>query len=193
MTITTALDTLNITIGDSNNFALTPEEKTRALTDAFNDPHAVTEAWDSSLTFDTSTSSYTVPITIAVVREINIDRDGTGFYEPIAQDLYDIVDGQIRFAPNAKYLITQGKTLYIKGVKKLLSTDTIADDVEGVNLQEYIIALATIKCIDILLNKKVMSFLKNDTSVGELVAVRREKQQTINEYRNRIRRLYESV
>jgi hypothetical protein len=189
MTFDESLAKLNIELGDSSNFAFTPEEKTRAMTNAWNDNFVVVEEWDDSLTFVNTSSEYTLPSTVKNIHDIYIDRDSTGFKEPIPSDLYIIVDGVIRFSKKAYYYIPTNSVLYIKGVNKVTISDTIDDN--NTKLIEYVLSLAQVRCLKLITNKRALSFLKNDTSMAELVAARREAEKDIVYYRQQFRRDYE--
>lgn len=54
MTFNETKEELDITLGDSEDVTFTPEEKTRALTKAWNDPYVVKTVWDTTTTFDSS-------------------------------------------------------------------------------------------------------------------------------------------
>jgi hypothetical protein len=185
-------DELNITLGDSGSVTFTPEEKQRALQKAWKDPYVVKTVWDISLTYDSQTYQYAVPTGVTTVKDIYLSPSNTAYDPPekIASDLWEVVDGYIQFKSLASSIIPQGNTLYIKGNYKYdYATDTITDN----NTQEYVIALAGYNTLTLLGFKKANLFLKNDTTMGELVALRRELKQDVVEARGKLAREFEAA
>lgn len=179
MDFATFLETLNIALGDTDDFTFTPEEKTRALTEAFNDPYVVTDDWDTSLTFVTGTYQYALPAGVTSVKDISIKADNSQDYpEKISSNLWEVVGTNIQFKPGAD-VIPSGYTLYVRGNDKT----TIADTVSSVRLQEYILKLAQYACLSQLGNKRALRFLKNDTTMNELITLKRDLQQDVANYR----------
>lgn len=180
-------DKLNIRLGDTDNFTFTPEEKQDALTEAFNDSHVLTPVWDSSLTYDVGTYQYALPSGVSVVQDVYIKNDNN-LDEPgkIDSNLWEIVDGNLHFKPGST-VIPDGWTIYLKGYTKYDSDDTIAET----GVWEYILNLAQLKLMRMLGVKKSLRFLKNDTSMAEVVAIKRELENEVNEYRRRLPRSWE--
>ena len=191
MDFATLLSTLNIDLGDTDNFTFTPEEKTRALTEAFNDPYAVKIVWDSSTVFDTVTYQYAIPGTMNTVKDVYISASNSTSDEPekISANLWEIVGSNIQFKNGANKVIPDGFTLYIKGNYKYTISDTVAET----NLQEYILSVAQLKCLKSLGTKKLNRFLKNDTSVAEIVGWRNVLTQEVAEARRRLPRDFEAL
>lgn len=185
------LEQLNINLGDTDNFTFTPEEKTRALTEAFNDSYAVKTVWDSTTVFDTETYQYAVPGTMNTVKDIYLSASNSTSDEPekISANLWEVIGTNIQFKNGANRVITDGFTLYIKGSYKY----TIADTVTETNLQEYISTVAQLKCLKSLGTKKLNRFLKNDTSVAEIVGWRNVLTQEVAEARRRLPRDFEAL
>jgi hypothetical protein len=191
MDITSALSTLDTVLGDSGDTTFTSTEKTRALTKAWNDPYVVTNVWDTSLTYTQGTYQYTLPAALNTLQDIYISPQGSTqpFPSPINSDMWELVNGKIQFRQRADYLIPNGYTLYLKGHYKLLTTDSIADT----NLQEYVLALAGFNTLTMLGHKKANLFVKNDTTMSELIGLRRELLAEVKEYRTRLPKEYESA
>jgi hypothetical protein len=183
------LEELNTQLGDTDDFTFTPEEKTRALTEAFNDSSVVKVIWSSATTFDASTYQYAIPGTMDTVKDIYISTSNSTSDEPekISANLWEVVGANIQFRNGANSTIPQGYTLYIKGNYKYTISDTVAET----KLQEYILSLAQLRCLKSLGNKKLNRFLKNDTSIAEIVTWKRELQQEVSEYRRSLPRDYE--
>ena len=112
------------------------------------------------------------------------------FPESISPDLYEIVDGYIQFRNLANSIIPSGWTLYLKGNYKY---DYTADTLPTDNLQEYVIALGSYNTLTLLTYAKVNLFLKNDTTLSELIALKRELKQEVLELRGKLQRSYEGA
>lgn len=182
---------LNLRLRDTNNFTFTSDEKEEALIEAFNDALVVTSSWDSSLTFYTNTFQYARPATVDVVQDIYIKRSNTNDTEPekIDSKFWEVVNVTIHFKSGANNIIPDGYTLYLKGKNKYATSDTIAET----NVQEYVLNLAQLNCLKMLGTIKALSFLKNDTSMGEIVAVKRELEREVARYRQRLPRTFENA
>lgn len=185
------LTQLNIRLGDTDNFTFTSDEKTSCLTEAFNDNLVVTEIWDSTLTFDVSTYQYAKPSGVSTVQDIYIRPGNSNDTEPerISSNLWEVVGANIQFKNNANGIIPDGYTLYVKGKTKATTASTISD----VNLQEFILNLAQLNCLNMLGVKKALKFLKNDVSMSEIIAMKRELERKVGEYRRRLPRQFESA
>ncbi len=174
---------LNIRIGDSDNFTFTPEEKTSALTEAFNDDYVITDKWSTSLIFAQGTYQYALPSGVDVILDIGIKPDNSsGEPESISSNLWEVWDGVLQFKNSASNIIPSGYTLYLKSKTKYGSADIVTE----VNVQEYLLNLAQLRLYKIMLAKKSMRFLKNDTTVGEIVTVKRDLEQDVAKYRQRL-------
>lgn len=187
-----SLEAVNIRLGDTNNVTFTPEEKIQAVQRAWDDSAAVTESWDTSLTYDSATSDYTLPSGTANVLSISLRPSNSTDTEPegIDQGLWEVFDGSIRFRNNARAYIEDGSSLYLKTYRKLdYDTDTITDK----KLQQYVVALGAWNTLEMLGYKKANLFLKNDTTMGELITLRRELQRDITRLRSSLPRAFVSV
>lgn len=192
MTFDETKDELNITLGDSEDVTFTPEEKIRALTKAWNDSYVVKVVWDSALTFDSSVYQYAIPTGVDTIKGVYISASNSSSDnpEPIDASLWSVIDGNIHFTPTAGRTIPTGYTLYIKGGKKL---DPATDTLDTVGLQEYVIALAGYNTLGMLGFKKANLFLKNDTSMSELITLKRDLKDDVREARAKLLREYEAV
>ena len=182
MQFTNFLTQLNLMLGDSNNFALSTDQKSQNLTAAFNDNWAVTVAWDNSLTFSISQYQYAIPPTITNVTDIYLERDVSQFPEAISRELWEVVQGNIQFNNMAHWTIPDTYPLWLKGYYKIQTTDTITD----VRLQQYILSLAGWFCLRNLTYTKLNSFLRNDTTIQELIASRTEMMRDITTFRQQL-------
>jgi len=191
MTYAQSLVELNIILGDTSNVTFTIEEKGRALTKAWKDQYVVRTVWDSTLTMTSTDFNYTVPASMTTVKDIYISTsDSTqDFPEPISSDLWEVVDGVIQFLPKANVIIPTGYTLYIKGNYKL----TVSDTITSPNLEEYVLDVAGVNTLKLLGFKKANLFLKNDVTLGELIALKRELEQDVRQGRLRLQKEYENA
>lgn len=187
------LDELNITLGDTDNVTFTPEEKQRALRKAWNDAYVVTPVRNTALTFTLGTYNQALPSGITTVTGISLSPSNTltaDFPYSVSGDLYSVIGGTIYWKNAANSVIPTGYTLYVNGNYKLdPDTDTITD----VNMQEYVIALAGYNSLTLLGHKKANLFLKNDTTMAELITLRRELKQEVLELRGKLARAYEGA
>ena len=190
MDFTDTKNELNIILGDSGDVTFTNEEKERALKKAWNDPYVVKTVWDTSLSFTSGTYQYEIPSTMTTVKDIAISRSNsaTDFPQPIDSDLWDVVDGQIQFANN--YIVPTGYTFYVKGVYKL---DWNFDTLDTPSMQEYVLSNAGYQTLTLLTHKKANLFLKNDTTMGELIGLKRELRNDMKEARLNLQREYEGT
>lgn len=183
---------MNITLSDSDDVTFTPEEKGRALQRAWKDSYVVKRIWDDTLTFTQGTYQYTIPATLTTVTDIYLSPSNStsDFPDPISQDLWEVVDGDIQFKGLANSIIPTGWTLYLKGNYKF---DYTADTLDSPNLEEYVIALGAYNTLSVLAYKKVNLFLKNDTTLSELIALKRDLKQEVLELRAKLQRSYEGA
>jgi hypothetical protein len=190
MDATAFLNELNIRLGDTDNFTFSTEEKTSAVTEAINDQYVVEEVLDSSLTYANGTWQYAVPSGVTVVQELlmNISQD-SGAPDRISNEAWEVVGNTINIDYRYRDTLRDGRTLYIKGLNKPDNTDTITNK----GLQEYVLALALYNTLKTLTNKKMNRFLKNDTTMAELINVRGLMWRDVEEYRKRVRRQYVSA
>lgn len=193
MDYTETLEQMNITLGDSDNVTFTPEEKARALQKAWKDSYTVKRVWDESLTFTQGTYQYQIPTGMTTVTDIYLSPSNnttTDFPDPISQDLWEVVDGNIQFKNLANSIIPSGWTLYLKGNYKYdWNSDTLPTDA----LQEYVIALGAWNTLTLLTYKKANLFLKNDTTMAELISLKNSLKQEVLELRGKLQRSFEGA
>ena len=176
---------LETTIGDAASITFTPEEKTRALKKAWNDSYVVKTVIDSTTLWATNTFSYAVPTTLRTVKDVYTQQNVVAGTESISADLWEVVDGQLIFRTAATSLFNPGDAIYIKGNYKY---DYLSDTITDTSLQEYIIASAGFNTLSLLGFKKANLFLKNDTSMSELIGLRRELDAERKELRAKLHR-----
>ena len=194
MDFTSVTADLNTLLSDNDNFAFTTTEKTRYLTEAWNDSYVFNDVIENSLVFSVNTYQYTKPAALTTIKEVSIPRAATGsgyvdYPEPIAKDLWKVAAGYLQFDPHARYIIPDQTTLYLRGNYKLLTTDNLATNAQ----KEYVLALAGLRALKGLGFKRVMRFLKNDTSMGEIITMKRDMEMEVKEYRKRFQREFEGM
>lgn len=180
MTYAEAQDTLDIDLADSDNFTFTPEEKQRALTQAWNDPFNVTTVWDETLAYDVNGYQYTKPTTLENVKSLYYKNTAEPFPVRLEAGSWEATADSIYITPEARYTIPDGATLICKGVKQLTTADDVADD-----RQEYVLKVARYNLLSMLGGKKVNKFLQNDTTTAEIMAMRQTLEKDIAAMRRR--------
>jgi len=185
-------DEVNITLGDSGDITFTPEEKARAVQKAWKDSYVVKTVWDTTLTYSSTTYQYAIPTSMNTVKDIYISPTNSSDVPPqkIERSLWEVVDGNIQFKNNASGFIPDGYTLYIKGNYRY---DYTADTLDSENLQEYVIALGAWNTLTLLTYKKANLFLKNDTSMAELISMKRDLKQDVMELRGKLQREFQGA
>jgi hypothetical protein len=191
LTFAAGLTELDIVLADGANVTFSVNEKTRALTRAWQDSYIVNAVWDSSLTYTQGTYQRTLPATLTSLQDIYIALSGASqpFPEPISNDLWDLVNGQIQFAPLADAVIPNGNVLYLKGRFKLTTNDSI----NSTTMQEYVMSLAGANTLTLLTHKKANLFVQNDVTMSELIGLRRELMADVKELRTKLLHEYESA
>jgi hypothetical protein len=185
MTYTEAQDELDILLGDSDNFTFTPEEKQRALKDAWRDRYIVTKATDSSEIYSQSTNNYTI-VGLTTVTDVQYNITGQ-WPESLTSDAYSYNSGILTIDKNFRYEIPTGSTLTVKGNYKL----TIADEITNEQQIEYVLALAHYNTLKLLGAKKTNRFIKNDTNMNEIIALRNALTVDIRNLRQGLEQSYE--
>jgi len=185
-------DQMNITLDDTEDVTFSPERKARSMQKAWKDAYVVKKVWDETLTFTQGVFSYAIPVSMTTVTDISLSPSNSNSDAPtyISQDLWEVVDGNIRFKNRANSIIPTGYTLYLQGNYKY---DYTADTLPTDALQEYVIALGAYNTLTMLTYSKVNLFLKNDTTLSELIALKRELKQEVLELRGKLQRSFEGA
>ena len=161
--------------------------KNDSLTTAWNDSWVGTSVWDSSTTFTPGTWQYPLPATVTTVHDIYLQRDDYQYPEPLDATMYEIVAGNIQFNALARIIIDDNYTLYIKGFYKLKLSDTLTTP----DLQNYVINLAAQKLLAKFGFMKVFRFLQNDTSLADILNLRKQVDLDVATYRQLLQREFE--
>lgn len=161
---------------------ISSDRLTQAVTQAWRDQWVARAIFDTtSLTYTAGTYQYTVPSTMTTVDAIYIQRSTSIPPEEIASELWEVVGGNILFSSKSSQVIPSGYALQVRGKYKLTSTDSILTSNQA--LQNYVVNLAALIVLRQLGFSRVMAFLKNDTSMSELVAFRNMVEQDVLRYK----------
>jgi hypothetical protein len=109
--------------------------------------------------------------------------------QQIDRRLYKIINGTIYFVDDVTRWLDDTYTLYIKGRYKLATTDSLTTD----NLVNYVISLAAYLLLKRLSYKMTLLFLKNDTTMGDIINARRDMQADMLMYKQALLREFEAV
>jgi len=186
-TFADALTELNIRLGDDDNFTFTPEEKTSALTTAWRDRYVVNTVVDTNNTFNVSTQNYTIN-NVTSVSEVSYSNDST-WGDPLPSDAWSFSAPTLSFDQAYRYQIPASATIRVKGKYKLTTTDDITDDM----VFEYVLKLAHLQTLTLLGAKKTNRFIKNDTNMNEIIALRNSLATEIIGMRQGFQQAYERV
>lgn len=159
-----------------------------AVKSAWKDGYVSTQAYDNSLVFDSSVYEYTLPETISVVDSIYVKQSSASNPTPISADLWEVINGVIHFNNDAIRYLETGNQLHIRGKYKLTASDLLPN--ENPTLQEYVVALASWIVLKQIGFTKILSFLRNDTSMSELIQFRREIERDVKAYRTQLQTSY---
>lgn len=187
MDFATGLSTLNIILGDTDNFTFTTEEKTRALTEAWRDRYVTTTASNTSNIFDSSIQDYTVT---GIPVPVDLDYSTAGTWGlPLPSDAWHMSGNTLTINEGFRYIIPQGATLRIRGRYKLTITDSITNE----QMQEYVLTLAHLATLKLLGAKKTNRFIKNDTNMNEIIALRNSLALDVRNLRQGLQSTYERM
>lgn len=155
---------MNTQLRDPADNAFSEAEKLEALTQAVEDDYVYVITEDSTLTTVYHRRQYTqLDSSYTSILDAGIDLEGFGFPKPLPGEAYTFVDGNLNITNRFKEL-PAGKKLYLTVAKKLTINDEIPDSHVG-----YVLNLAVANCAQFLVNIKLNRFLKNDTTMAELV------------------------
>lgn len=182
------LTTLNIRLGDTDNFTFTEAEKYEAIDESIKDPFVVEDVFIDTESFSTSNFRQALPSTITTVTDILYRESSDEFPDPLPQSLWQIRGGYIYWDKRARWTLTNGYGIFLEGWLKYETTDTIDDP----GLQEYVLNLSIYNTLKLLTGKLTNRFLKNDVSMAELVAARNAAQTEVERYRRQAKRNWQS-
>ena len=190
------LTQLQVATGQLNLFTFTIDQLTQALTQAWLDKFVGNIVYDSSTVYNMGTWQYPVPSTMTTVRDIYIIKPetnllgaGGNYPEKISQDLYEVVNGQIQFTQITQNFINDTVTLYIKGYYALTVNDPLLTD----GLINYVLANAAYILTKDLIYSRIFVFLRNDTTLADIINARKDLFQDMLFYRQALLREFESL
>jgi hypothetical protein len=188
LSFTQALTQLTLFTSQTSNFTFSTDEITQALQSAWNDTYVCNVVWDSSLSFVSGTWQYPIPATLTTVRGLYFIRTASDSPEPVGSDLYEVVAGNLQFNRQVDRWLSATYTLYIKGLYKL----TISDNLTSDNLVNYVINLAAEILLNNLVLKRTFVFLRNDTTLADIVRALQVVQGNVLRYKQAILREFEA-
>jgi hypothetical protein len=185
-----ALTQLKLLTSQTTNFTFTDDELTQALTEAWQNSYVCNPVFDSSTSFQSGTFTYAIPATMTVMQSIWYNPTTSTPLQLLDRRLYTIPgDGTFVFIDDACRWLSDTYTLYIKGRKKLAITDNLTTD----GLVNYVISLAAFMLLKRLALKSAFQFLKNDTSMSEIIAIRNSFQSDVLTYKQALQREFEAI
>lgn len=154
---------LNLRLRNTNNRMLNDAEVVDALTNAYNDPYVYQVVLDNSTTSVAYQAQYAVPSTLSTVLDIRLDSNADGYGDNVDSSAWEQIGDQIYFNRNHKNMLS-GKPLIMIGIQQLGVADLIPDLV-----QDYLLTMANIACVEMFKNGYAGFFLKNSVTMGELI------------------------
>lgn len=189
MNFVAGLVELNTLLNDGDNFTFTTDQKTQALTNAWNDSDVVRPVWDGSVIFSVNSYQYAIPASMTMVKDIYLERYTGAFPEPIGNELWEVVAGNIQFLHNAHLVIPDSYQLWIKGGYKLTTNDSL----DTVALQNYVVSKAAYLTLRQLAYMKGLRFLRNDTTMADIVNLRNQMREDMQMWRLQLQREFQAA
>lgn len=155
---------LNVELRDSDNATFTDAEKVEALTKAIEEEAVAVVEESNATTFTNGTRNYGLGPNIRQIYSIGIDPSNQGNPYPLDKESYDWTAPNLTFQAPYVQGIPTNTVLYIKWLRKL----TIADDIPA-QVYPYVLNQAVYYTTRLLLAGKINRFLRNDTSVSEIL------------------------
>lgn len=171
---------MNTQLRDTGDKTFSIVEKTEALTGAFEDEY-VCGVEEQTLTVVDQRRKYTLDDTIKSVLSVGFDYANDGFPTPLPASATSFVGGSLVIDRSYMNLYA-GKKLYLNVMVKY----TIDDDLPEF-LTSYVLNLGIANCAEYLSNIKINRFLKNDTTMGELLARINRAEQKAQRLRRTLR------
>lgn len=151
-------------LSDTDNATFSDDEKTEALTKAIEESVVAVRETNTSSTFTLGTRDYTLADEVQAVYGVSIDITATGAPFPIDGNAWQFNPPNLTFRTEYATGIPTNAVLYIDWLRKL----TIADDIPS-QLVPFVLNQAIFNTTQMLLSRKINRFLRNDTTVAELL------------------------
>lgn len=185
-----ALTALNTKLDDADNFTFSVAQKTDFLTEAWNDEYVVADVFNTDLlTFSSGTQEYDLTDIADTFSVTGIyyepAGDGTGF-EPLPAGAYEMVTDTLLHISNTFRGLRDGATLAVKGYSKLATDEELPE-----RIQDYVLKLAQLLALNGLMMKRLNRFLKNDTTMADILNAKNQLERDVAKYRQKFRRQYE--
>jgi hypothetical protein len=155
---------LNKKLRDADNGTFTDDEKIDAVTSAIEEGLVGVVEFDTSKTFVQGTRIYNLGNNIRAVYDIKMDTALTGNFRTISGDAYEYTVPNLRFRSRYSLNIPTGAVMEIAWFRKLTAADDIPD-----YAVPYVLKMAIYNTTQLLGAGKVNRFLRNDTSMGEIL------------------------
>lgn len=162
--ITDILTRLNIELRDTDNVTFSVLEKTEALTRAIEEEVVAVIEEDASTVLVQGGRTYPLNSQVRNVLGIDIDTGNTGLPIPLDAEAYTFIAPNLTLASSYINGLPAGSVLYINWLRKLITTD----DFPAV-LVPYILNKGIYYTTEELASGKVNRFLRNDTSLAEII------------------------
>lgn len=186
-----ALTQLKLLTSQTTNFTFTDDELTQALQQSWQDSYVCNKVTDTSLSYVAGTWQYAIPATLTTVTGLRFQRTSTDFPEPIDRSLYNVntATNSIEFVLNAPIWFDAGQTLLVDGRYKLTTNDLLLTDA----LINYVLSNAAYVMLRNLYLKRNFVFLRNDTTMGDIINARRDMQADMLRYKQSLQRDFEAA
>lgn len=155
---------LNKKLRDTDNATFTDDEKVEAITAAIEEGLVGVAEFDTSKTFTNGVRLYNLGNNIRAVYEIKLDTAQNGDFRSLTGDAYEYLVPYLRFRMKYAQSIPTGAVMEIAWFRKLTATDDIPD-----YAVPYVLKMAIYNTTQLLGAGKVNRFLRNDTSMGEIL------------------------
>lgn len=177
VTTATLLSRLRTLLRDSGDTTYSLVEKNEALRQAIeDDPFVFRIARDEDTTIATGVNSYELADGFEDLLQLLIDVGDDGFPIPLNPAGYEVIDGTIWLRRNNRHL-PDGKALVQIGKKKLKFGDNLPPYLVG-----YVLHTAAAYLLELLVSDKTGRFLKNDTSMSEIMGAISNHRQVAARY-----------
>jgi hypothetical protein len=190
LAFTDALTQLKLLTSQGNNFAFTDDELTQALTEAWNDTNVGRKVTDSSVSFVMGTFTYSKPATLDTISAIWVQYATGEPKRKLDRHLYTFpTDGTFEFIDDSRRWLQDNLTLYLVGRHKLTTDDSL----DTTALVNYVLNWAAFLLLNRLALKYAFSFLKNDTSMSDILNARNAFQSNALMYKQALQREFEGI
>lgn len=162
---------------DTDNATFTDDEKSEALTKAIEE-ELVAVREEDTLTFTNGTRSYPMDENIRAVYSVGIDASGGTNPIPLDAEAYIFRYSSLVFSSRYIAGIPTNALLYVDQLRKL----TVEDDIPP-QILPYVLNQAIYYTTEFLATRKITRFLRNDTTMAEIIQRGQMAQREANRLR----------